>query len=108
MSVAIDKKLIEALNSLENAIRNARNSVANSPGANAEIINRLACYEDVVLKQKLLATNLLRHMEEENWDEVKRHGELIRQSSFLIEFDSEALLAQITGANGKPAPEFNA
>jgi len=107
MSLKINQKLLEALNQLETAVKQAKATIEKAANPNAELVERLTCYEQVVTKQKLLASQLLRSLAADNWDEVRRHGELIRQSSFLIEFDTAALLAELSGI-ARSGEDFNA
>ena len=99
-------ELSGALQSLEQAIVSAKQSFIDGGTASNEIMNRFDCYLDVVNKQKILASSMARHAAEQNWEEVRRHGELIRGSSQLIQLEAESFIEFLL--NKKEPREYQA
>ena len=86
-------ELFKSLRNLEEAIAQTKRIVEEQQEARPDVVERLRCYEEVLRKQKILADALVRHITDQNWDQVRRHVELIRGSSVLIQLDSESMVA---------------
>ncbi|MCC6933990.1 MAG: hypothetical protein IT292_12200 [Deltaproteobacteria bacterium] len=56
------------------------------------IINHLNQYEEILQKQKSLATALIDYVTLNNWDEVVRHIKLINGLSIMIRDDAKGLM----------------
>ena len=84
--------LSDALLSLESAILSAKQSFVENKSGSPEVLNRFDCYLEVVKKQKVLAQSMARYAAEQNWDEVRRHAELIRGSSQLIQLEAQSFI----------------
>jgi hypothetical protein len=95
MSNIVIEKLFGSLDSLQAAIKETKAAISSLSTPRPEIIQRLECYEEVLVKQKTLAATLFEHVEQGNWEQVSRHVELIRGSSLLIQLDTQAIITEL-------------
>ena len=84
--------LLNSLNELEKVIWNARITVNRKNYPTKGIIERLDSYDSVLVKQKKLAVELVKFIDEQNWEETNRHISLINGLSVLVRDDAKALL----------------
>ena len=99
-------KIFESFHELERAIKRARTSIEQNNKPDQKMIERLDQYEDILEKQKSLATALCGYATLNNWDEVARHVKLINGLSTMIRDDAKELLygpAQPQVAENRPA-----
>jgi len=105
MSCNIIEKLFSSLTQLEEAIIQTKESVSLLSAGRPEILQRLACYEEVLKKQKTLAVNLQQHVDRQDWEQVTRFVELIRGSSLLIQLDTQSIIAGLQSNDTSSASE---
>ena len=89
------EQLFFSLRELEQAISQTKVNLAGVCASKPELVQRLECYEEVLRKQKVLAENLQRQVDNENWEQVARYVELIRGSSLLIQLDSQSMIEEL-------------
>lgn len=99
MSFEITQKLFSSLAGLERAITETKKNVQSGKSARPELLKRIECYEEVLHKQKILATALDGHLKDNNWEQVQRYVDLIRGSSLLIQLDSESIISEMAGVS---------
>lgn len=97
-------ELFSSLTNLEQVIEETKKTLQHGSEPRHDIVQRLKCYEEVLHKQKVLAQALSRHLADQNWDQVRRHVDLIRGSSLLIQLDSESIISSmISGTHPEKA-----
>lgn len=89
----IISRLFESFNELERAIVSAKQTLENKSEPPKDILARIASYEDILDKQRSLATALCGHSSLGNWDEVARHIKLINGLSAMIRDDAREILS---------------
>ena len=90
---------------MERAIESARTSLSAKQDVPSEIMERLASYDHILIKQRGLASALCEHIKFGNWDEVSRHVGLINGLSAMIRDDARSILSSLNDANTQKAPE---
>lgn len=95
----IIERLFSSFSELEEAIESARTTLAKKPTASPRLLERLNSYGGIIAKQRSLATDLCRHINEGQWDEVSRHVSLINGLSAMIRDDARAILTSIAASN---------
>ncbi len=93
-----DKRLFAAINTLENAIKTAKSKVSSNL-THQDTVARLMCYESMVHKQRILVNEMISHRDRGNWDEFKRHADLLAGTSNMIQLDVVSILSEISGRN---------
>jgi hypothetical protein len=88
-------RLFESFGELERALRAARLSFAKREGAIPHILSRLENYEQVLVKQRALAQDLVKHVADENWQEVERLIRLINSYSLFIRDDAKEVVGEM-------------
>lgn len=85
-------KLVNSLTKLRGSIEAAKHSLVqdNSEEAN-RLIKRLFEYESIVTKQETLASELLRHIDDQNLAEILRHTKLLNGLTNMIHQDASEL-----------------
>lgn len=78
-------RLKESIDALERAISTTEVSFRRL--SNREGIKRVACYREVIARQRLLLREAEYNAEMGKWNEVKSGIELIRHASYMIQFD---------------------
>ena len=102
------EELFASLQNLENIIGETKRALSGSNSPRADLVQRLNCYEEVLLKQKTLAGALKQHIVNQDWDQVRRHVELIRGSSVLIQLDSECIITALqSGKKAEQSGDFH-
>jgi len=86
-------RLFCALDEFERAVDRTRGALAKSGLHANPILERFSFYDDILQKQRCLATNLRAHFERREWDEVIRNVRLITGLSAMVRDDAQALLA---------------
>ena len=92
MNKLVINRLFESFRELETAIRTARVTLETKEEQPAEMLKRISSYEEILEKQKNLATTMCGHVSLGNWDEVARHIKLINGLSSMIRDDARELL----------------
>ena len=93
MKQTVIKRLFESFGELERAIESAKKTLESKTEPPTEVLNRIKVYEDIVLKQRKLATELCAHATLGNWQEVSRHVQLINALSGMIRDDAREVLS---------------
>lgn len=92
MKRIIINRLFESISELENAIASARVTLAGNKKNAAPLLEHIEIYQDILAKQRNLATALCGHAALGNWHEVTRHVKLINGLSYLIRDDAREVL----------------
>lgn len=92
MNKLVINRLFESFRELERAIVAARTTLEGKENPPAEMLGRISQYEEILEKQKNLATTMCGHVSLGNWDEVARHIKLINGLSSMIRDDARELL----------------
>ncbi len=95
------KKIFESFTHLDNSLTLAKRALNNLENPPVEVLSRISAYEDILEKQRTLATTMCGHASLQNWDEVKRHIKLINGLSAMIRDDAKDTASLINGANHK-------
>ncbi len=85
-------RLFESISELENAISSARVTLSSNKKQTEPLLGRIEVYQDILSKQRNLATALCGHAALGNWNEVSRHVKLINELSYLIRDDAREVL----------------
>ena len=93
MKKSILIKLYKSFHEMENSISSARKTLESYDSPPKQLLDRIELYEDIVRKQRNLAQTLREHTENENWEEVSRHVNLISGLSGMIKDDATDILA---------------
>lgn len=96
-SNGIIERLFSSFSALEQAIESAKSTLAKKESVPGEIIERINSYDNILSKQRTLATSLCEHINSGNWDEVTRHVNLINGLSAMIRDDARAILKALSG-----------
>lgn len=92
MSSELISKIVNALNDLETAIASAKSSVKAVDTDDSMLQARIESYEEILRRQRSLVHDLSVAMNNQDWNEVTRLGELVRGSSLLIKVDAGFIL----------------
>lgn len=95
MRQATIRKLLESFLELEKAINSARGVLEKKLDPPNEILERISAYEEILEKQRSLATALCDHLSANNWEEVARHITLINGLSAMIRDDAREILSGV-------------
>jgi len=87
------KRLFQSFNELERAIHSAKHSLEKKEGTPSEVLERIGTYEEILEKQRNLASALCGHAYMGNWHEVSRHVQLINGLSAMIRDDAREILS---------------
>ena len=93
MNKIVISRLFESFNELERAIVSARQTLEKKNEPPADLLERIRSYEQILDKQRTLATALCGHSTLGNWGEVARHIKLINGLSAMIRDDAREILA---------------
>jgi hypothetical protein len=88
----IINRLFQSFSELEQSIVSARATLGGKRNAPPELLNRITMYEEILIKQRELATVLCGHAAIGNWSEVARHIKLINGLSHMIRDDAREIL----------------
>lgn len=91
MNRIIIKRLFQSFAELERAIETARQTVMKNEKVSSELLERIELYENILDKQRSLATALCGHASLGNWPEVNRHVKLINGLSLMIRDDARTI-----------------
>lgn len=91
----IIKRLFDSFIELDRAIQSAKLSLERRVDPPADVLERIAAYEDILDKQRSLATALCAHADRGNWDEVARHVKIINGLSTMIRDDAREVAASM-------------
>lgn len=91
----IINRLFSSFTDLEQAINKARVTLAKKDTIPDEVIKRLASYDNILSKQRELASKLCECINSGNWDEVARQVNLINGLSAMIRDDARAILSSL-------------
>lgn len=95
MEQAVVDNILLSIDHLEQAVCNAHYNIANSKYSHPELLARLDCYRQVVIKQRELAQELERSRNSRDWIEANRLASLIRSSSQFIAGEMRAVIAML-------------
>ncbi|MCB0359148.1 MAG: hypothetical protein KDD44_05920 [Bdellovibrionales bacterium] len=98
MKQTIIKRLFESFGELERAISAARVTLESKQQPPKELLDHIEMYEEILDKQRTLATALCGHAALGEWDEVARHVRLINGLSAMIRDDARDILRGVTPA----------
>jgi predicted short-subunit dehydrogenase-like oxidoreductase (DUF2520 family) len=98
MQENIIERLFTSFSDLEKAIESARHSLGRKGDIPEEIIQRLASYDTILIKQRGLASSLCEHIKIGDWNEVSRHVGLINGLSAMIRDDARSILSSLNDA----------
>ena len=91
----IIEKLFGSFSELEQAINQAKSTLAEKDAIPEEIMERLDSYDGILVKQRRLAHELCEHIAKEDWEEVNRCVGLINGLSSMIRDDARAILSSL-------------
>lgn len=92
----IVRRLFQSFVELEQAIQSAKTVLSERKDAPQELLDRIRHYEEILDKQRSLATAMCGHASLGNWEEVSRHIKLINGLSFMIRDDAREIIAGAT------------
>ena len=95
MNKIIIQRLFESFKDLETAIESAKKTLEDRVDPPQEVIKRIESYEEILNKQRALATALCGHAHLGNWEEVSRHVKLINGLSTMIRDDAREIVSGI-------------
>ncbi|MCB0344042.1 MAG: hypothetical protein KDD66_02950 [Bdellovibrionales bacterium] len=93
MKQTIIKRLFDSFGELERAIHSARTTLNNKSNPPADLLEHIKVYEEILDKQRSLATALCGYASLGDWNEVARHVRLINGLSAMIRDDAREVLA---------------
>jgi len=91
----IISRLFQSFLELERAIAAARKTVEANNEVDPVMLERINSYEEILTKQRQLASELCGYLATGNWDEVNRHIKLINALSIMIKDDAEESLVSL-------------
>ncbi len=86
-------KLLESFTELEGSIRSAKLALTKRENPPQELLDRVANYERILEKQRVLATEMWRNVASANWSEASRHVKLINALSSMIRDDAREVVS---------------
>ena len=95
MTQTIIKRLFDSFGDLERAISSAKVTLSRKSNPPEAVLNRIGVYEDILQKQRTLATALCGFASLGDWTEVSRHVQLINGLSAMIRDDAREILAGV-------------
>ena len=99
-------RLFDSFKDLERAIGSAKRALGDKPEPPKEILERIDGYQNILDKQKSLATALCGYAKVRNWDEVARHVKLINGLSAMIRDDAREIVAGMQPNFSAPEKEL--
>ncbi len=96
MQKIVIKKLFSSFGELESAIGAARRTLEKRDNPPQEILERITQYEEMLDKQRNLATALCGFASLGNWDEVARHIRIINGLSTMIRDDAREIISTLS------------
>jgi hypothetical protein len=90
----IVRRLFQSFVELEKAISTAKKTLLSQKEPQQHVLDRIKTYEEILEKQRELATAMCGHAALGNWEEVARHVKLINGLSFMIRDDARDILAK--------------
>lgn len=93
MKKIIVRRLFQSFIELEKAISTAKKTLLKQKEPSQQVLDRIKTYEEILEKQRELATAMCGHASLGNWEEVARHVKLINGLSFMIRDDARDILA---------------
>lgn len=94
------KRLFDSLGELEGAITTARTIIERKVNPPEDVLHRIDTYQEILNKQRGLASSLCGHAVVGNWQEVERHIKLINAYSTLIRDDAKDVLSILRPTSG--------
>jgi len=95
--------LFNSLNDLGTAIHSARDKLVRRSTVPEEVLVRLRSYDTILAKQRELAFELCKHIQDGDIGEVERTVKLINGLSKMIRDDAKDILSSVM-ASGDKAP----
>jgi len=99
MGNTIIERLFTSFADLESAIHSAKNTLVKKGNVPNGIMERIGSYDEILLKQRQLASKLCDFINRGDWDEVGRHVSLINGLSSMIRDDARSMLSVLSGAS---------
>ena len=93
MKKIVIRRLFQSFVELDRAIASAKATLAKRTDVPAALVERIRTYEEILDKQRSLATSLCGHASLGNWEEVSRHVKLINVLSYMIRDDARDIVA---------------
>ncbi len=93
MKKIVIRRLFQSFVELDRAISSAKEALSKRKDVPEALMQRIRTYEEILDKQRSLATSLCGHASLGNWEEVARHVKLINGLSFMIRDDAREILA---------------
>lgn len=106
MKNIVIKRLFDSFGELEGAITAARKIIEQKPKPPEEVLQRIDTYDEILSKQRGLASALCGHAIVGNWQEVERHIKLINAYSTLIRDDAKDVLSMLRPTSGPDEQEL--
>ncbi len=98
MNKVIITRLFDSVHELERAILTAKATLEKKDQPPADLLTRIDSYQQILEKQRTLATTLCGHVTLGTWDEVARHIKLINGLSSMIRDDAREILAAVNNS----------
>ena len=92
MNKIVISRIFESFHELERALVVARQTLEHYEAPDQKVIERLNQYEQILEKQRSLATALCGYASLNDWDQVARHVKLINGLSTMIRDDAKELV----------------
>ena len=89
----IVKRLFQSFSELENSIKTAKIALERNENTPLEVLERISSYEEILDKQRSLATDLCHYVSKGDWEEVSRHIKIINGLSVMIRDDAKEIVA---------------
>ena len=91
----IVSRLLESFSELERAIQSAKSALGKKAEPAKSLLDRINSYEDILEKQRILASSLCKYVATGDWGEVARHVKIINGLSAMIRDDAREVVAGI-------------
>lgn len=82
------RRLYQAFDRLEEAIRCSRKTLFSQQHFNLELLQKFADYEEILVQQRRLATKLCSNIVNDNWDQVRIQVSLLNRLAKQIHRDA--------------------
>lgn len=95
MKMMMVNRLLESFTELESAILTAKKTLESKQSVPQEVIDRIDTYQQMLEKQRVLASAMSTFVEQGNWPEVSRHIKLINGLSEMIRDDAREIVGSL-------------
>ena len=93
---SIVSRLYQSFADLERAIRGARETLSQKESVPGHVFERLDSYDQIIARQRALATDLEKHIASGDLLEISRHVMIINSLSGMIIDDAKQILAALS------------